>query len=197
MGIIVEPNKLLYVVKSKSPCARIDVLEEWIKWLSYVNEEDVKYLGESNKKLKEMTLEEIKKYKNVQEQQIMKELFKKYAMKKCSMEEHDMVYNYMDNSIVDLMNSKINSKERRKIEELLDNLKKQSIDEVEKLIQVKLSDYVKLSKVESYVLHFIIIYNYDRICNQTNEKIEKIKKENNLNLRKKLIKDYGIFKQRK
>lgn len=197
MGIIVEPNKLLYVVKSKSPCARIDVLEEWIKWLSYVNEEDVKYLGESNKKLKEMTLEEIKKYKNVQEQQIMKELFKKYAMKKCSMEEHDMVYNYMDNSIVDLMNSKINSKERRKIEELLDNLKKQSIDEVEKLIQVKLSDYVKLSKVESYVLHFIIIYNYDRICNQTNEKIEKTTKENNLNLRKKLIKDYGIFKQRK
>lgn len=193
MGIIVEPNKLLYVVKSKSPCARIDVLEEWIKWLSYVNKEDVKYLGESNKKLKEMTLEEIKKYKNVQEQQIMKELFKKYAMKKCSMEEHDMVYNYMDNSIVDLMNSKINSKERRKIEELLDNLKKQSIDEVEKLIQVKLSDYVKLSKVESYVLHFIIIYNYDRICNQTNEKIEKIKKENNLNLRKSLIKDYGIF----
>ena len=119
MSIIVDSNKLLYVVKRSSFGVRIDVLDEWIKWLSYVNDDDEKYLSENNKSLKEMSLEELKKYQDIQSQLLMCELFKKYSKKQCSKEEHDIVYNYMNNSIIDLMNTKINDQEREEIEKIV------------------------------------------------------------------------------
>lgn len=157
MSIIVDSNKLLYAVKCSSFGVRIDVLDEWIKWLSYVNDDDEKYLSENNKSLKEMSLEELKKYQDIQSQLLMCELFKKYSKKQCSKEEHDIVYNYMNNSIIDLMNTKINDQEREEIEKNLKHLKKQSIVDVEGFIELKLKNYKELSKVDAYVLHFISI----------------------------------------
>ncbi len=198
MSIIVDSNKLLYAVKCSSFGVRIDVLDEWIKWLSYVNDDDEKYLSENNKSLKEMSLEELKKYQDIQSQLLMCELFKKYSKKQCSKEEHDIVYNYMNNSIIDLMNTKINDQEREEIEKNLKHLKKQSIVDVEGFIELKLKNYKELSKVDAYVLHFISIYNYDRICNQKSEEIKQNSNKRNMSLRKSLIKDYGIFlKERK
>ena len=198
MSIIVDSNKLLYAVKCSSFGVRIDVLDEWIKWLSYVNDDDEKYLSENNKSLKEMSLEELKKYQDIQSQLLMCELFKKYSKKQCSKEEHDIVYNYMNNSIIDLMNTKINDQEREEIEKNLKHLKKQSIVDVEGFIELKLKNYKELSKVDDYVLHFISIYNYDRICNQKSEEIKQNSNKRNMSLRKSLIKDYGIFlKERK
>ena len=193
MSIIVDSNKLLYVVKRSSFGVRIDVLDEWIKWLSYVNDDDEKYLSENNKSLKEMSLEELKKYQDIQSQLLMCELFKKYSKKQCSKEEHDIVYNYMNNSIIDLMNTKINDQEREEIEKILKHLKKQSIVDVEGFIELKLKNYKELSKVDTYVLHFISIYNYDRICDQKSEEIKQNSNKRNMSLRKSLIKDYGIF----
>ena len=198
MSIIVDSNKLLYAVKCSSFGVRIDVLDEWIKWLSYVNDDDEKYLSENNKSLKEMSLEELKKYQDIQSQLLMCELFKKYSKKQCSKEEHDIVYNYMNNSIIDLMNTKLNDQEREEIEKNLKHLKKQSIVDVEGFIELKLKNYKELSKVDAYVLHFISIYNYDRICNQKSEEIKQNSNKRNMSLRKSLIKDYGIFlKERK
>ena len=198
MSIIVDSNKLLYAVKCSSFGVRIDVLDEWIKWLSYVNDDDEKYLSENNKSLKEMSLEELKKYQDIQSQLLMCELFKKYSKKQCSKEEHDIVYNYMNNSIIDLMNTKINDQEREEIEKNLKHLKKQSIVDVEGFIELKLKNYKELSKVDAYVLHFISIYNYDRICDQKSEEIKQNSNKRNMSLRKSLIKDYGIFlKERK
>ena len=193
MSIIVDSNKLLYVVKRSSFGVRIDVLDEWIKWLSYVNDDDEKYLSENNKSLKEMSLEELKKYQDIQSQLLMCELFKKYSKKQCSKEEHDIVYNYMNNSIIDLMNTKINDQEREEIEKILKHLKKQSIVDVEGFIELKIKNYKELSKVDAYVLHFISIYNYDRICDQKSEEIKQNSNKRNMSLRKSLIKDYGIF----
>ena len=193
MSIIVDSNKLLYVVKRSSFGVRIDVLDEWIKWLSYVNDDDEKYLSENNKSLKEMSLEELKKYQDIQSQLLMCELFKKYSKKQCSKEEHDIVYNYMNNSIIDLMNTKINDQEREEIEKILKHLKKQSIVDVEGFIELKLKNYKELSKVDAYVLHFISIYNYDRICDQKSEEIKQNSNKRNMSLRKSLIKDYGIL----
>lgn len=193
MSIIVDSNKLLYVVKRSSFGVRIDVLDEWIKWLSYVNDDDEKYLSENNKSLKEMSLEELKKYQDIQSQLLMCELFKKYSKKQCSKEEHDIVYNYMNNSIIDLMNTKINDQEREEIEKILKHLKKQSIVDLEGFIELKLKNYKELSKVDAYVLHFISIYNYDRICDQKSEEIKQNSNKRNMSLRKSLIKDYGIF----
>lgn len=193
MSIIVDSNKLLYVVKRSSFGVRIDVLDEWIKWLSYVNDDDEKYLSENNKSLKEMSLEELKKYQDIQSQLLMCELFKKYSKKQCSKKEHDIVYNYMNNSIIDLMNTKINDQEREEIEKILKHLKKQSIVDVEGFIELKLKNYKELSKVDAYVLHFISIYNYDRICDQKSEEIKQNSNKRNMSLRKSLIKDYGIL----
>ena len=59
MSIIVDSNKLQYVVKRSSFGVRIDVLDEWIKWLSSVNDDDEKYLSEYINSLKEMSLEDL------------------------------------------------------------------------------------------------------------------------------------------
>ena len=56
-----------------------------------------------------------------------------------------------------------------------------------------LKNYKELSKVDAYVLHFISIYNYDRICDQKSEEIKQNSNKRNMSLRKSLIKDYGIF----
>ena len=159
MSIIVDSNKLQYVVKRSSFGVRIDVLDEWIKWLSYVNDDDEKYLSENNKSLKEMSLEELKKYQDIQSQLLMCELFKKYSKKQCNKEEHDIVYNYMNNSIIDLMNTKINDQEREEIEKILKHLKKQSIVDVEGFIELKLK--IILDNMKNKVQNISIIITKD------------------------------------
>ena len=84
MSIIVDSNKLLYVVKRSSFGVRIDVLDEWIKWLSYVNDDDEKYLSENNKSLKEMSLEELgeEEGKTLQYDKFYKKYYQQHKIEK-------------------------------------------------------------------------------------------------------------------
>ena len=181
-------KKLLYVVKGINGCC-ISPLEEWIKWLLYQNERSI-----SHKNIENMSLEEIKEYKEQFEQVKMAELFFKYQNKECTELEHDLVYHYMINhSIEELMESKMNEKELNQAKILLAELKNLSSSEIKNYIQEKNSDYNNLSKIDAYVLHYISIFNYNKASTETTKKIIQQNKEKEVKLRKSLHKDYGYF----
>lgn len=126
-------KKLLYVVKGINGCC-ILTLEEWIKWLLYPNERST-----SHKNIENMSLEELKEYKEQFEQVKMAELFFKYQNKECTELEHDLVYHYMINhSIEELMESKMNEKELNQAKILLAELKNLSSSEIKNYIQEKI-----------------------------------------------------------
>lgn len=181
-------KKLLYVVKGINGCC-IFPLEEWIKWLLYPNERST-----SHKNIENMSLEELKEYKEQFEQVKMAELFFKYQNKECTELEHDLVYHYMINhSIEELMESKMNEKELNQAKILLAELKNLSSSEIKNYIQEKNSDYNNLSKIDAYVLHYISIFNYNKASTETTKKIIQQNKEKEVKLRKSLHKDYGYF----
>lgn len=181
-------KKLLYVVKGINGCC-ISPLEEWIKWLLYPNERSA-----SHKNIENMSLEELKEYKEQFEQVKMAELFFKYQNKECTELEHDLVYHYMINhSIEELMESKMNEKELNQAKILLAELKNLSSLEIKNYIQEKNSDYNNLSKIDAYVLHYISIFNYNKASTETTKKIIQQNKEKEVKLRKSLHKDYGYF----
>ena len=181
-------KKLLYVVKGINGCCILP-LEEWIKWLLYPNERST-----SHKNIENMSLEELKEYKEQFEQVKMAELFFKYQNKECTELEHDLVYHYMINhSIEELMESKMNEKELNQAKILLAELKNLSSSEIKNYIQKKNSDYNNLSKIDAYVLHYISIFNYNKASTETTKKIIQQNKEKEVKLRKSLHKDYGYF----
>lgn len=181
-------KKLLYVVKGINGCCILP-LEEWIKWLLYPNERST-----SHKNIENMSLEELKEYKEQFEQVKMAELFFKYQNKECTELEHDLVYHYMINhSIEELMESKMNEKELNQAKILLAELKNLSSSEIKNYIQGKNSDYNNLSKIDAYVLHYISIFNYNKASTETTKKIIQQNKEKEVKLRKSLHKDYGYF----
>lgn len=181
-------KKLLYVVKGINGCC-ISPLEEWIKWLLYPNERSI-----SHKNIENMSLEEIKEYKEQFEQVKMAELFFKYQNKECIELEHDLVYHYMINhSIEQLMESKMNEKELNQAKIFLDELKNLPLPEIKNYIHKKNSDYNNLSKIDAYVLHYISIFNYNKASTEATKKIIQQNKEKEVKLRKSLHKDYGYF----
>ena len=181
-------KKLLYVVKGINGCCILP-LEEWIKWLLYSNGRII-----SHKNIENMSLEEIKEYKEKLEQVKMAELFFKYQNKECTELEHDLVYHYMINhSIEELMESKMNEKELNQAKILLAELKNLSSSEIKNYIQERNSDYNNLSKIDAYVLHYISIFNYNKASTKTTKKIIQQNKEKEVKLRKNLHKDYGYF----
>ena len=181
-------KKLLYVVKGIKGCCILR-LEEWIKWLLYPNERST-----SHKNIENMSLEELKEYKEQFEQVKMAELFFKYQNKECTELEHDLVYHYMINhSIEELMESKMNEKELNQAKILLAELKNLSSSEIKNYIQEKNSDYNNLSKIDAYVLHYISIFNYNKASTETTKKIIQQNKEKEVILRKSLHRDYGYF----
>ena len=181
-------KKLLYVIKGINGCCILP-LEEWIKWLLYPNERST-----SHKNIENMSLEELKEYKEQFEQVKMAELFFKYQNKECTELEHDLVYHYMINhSIEELMESKMNEKELNQAKILLAELKNLSSSEIKNYIQERNSDYNNLSKIDAYVLHHISIFNYNKASTETTKKIIQQNKEKEVKLRKSLHKDYGYF----
>lgn len=170
----------------------INPLDEWFKWLLY-HEEKTSF----SKRIEEMTLKEINKYKEELEKVKMAELVFKYRKKECTKDEHDLVYNYlMNHSIEQLMESKMSKEELKQAKKLLAELKKLSPADLKNYIEGKNSNYDHLSKIDAYVLHYISIYNYQRTSEEATKKIIDLNKRKELNLRKSLHKDYGYFSKK-
>ena len=130
---------------------------EWVKWLDYVPTFEQEKINKLIKK-KNKTSEEYRKVGNYYYYKKMAELFKEYGTKNMDMEEYEEVLMFMkQNSIEEYMNKKLSKEEIELAKSQIENYKKIP-DEVlfKKVFEDKKEDnYMKLSMIDAYILHYI------------------------------------------
>lgn len=111
----------------------------------------------------------------------MLELFKIYGTNKISKDEYMEVYDFMVNQSIDeLMLSKLSSKELRYAKEKIKYLSKISKEELSKKVhfEQKKDNYKNLSMIDSYILHIISKVDYARSMEKFDREIKAYKEEN-------------------
>lgn len=153
----------------------VNPLIEWIKWLSYnpVHEQEkINYIY--SKRVEDLSIDELKEIIKYKERNRMAQLFVKYNNGECSEEEFMEVYDYMDNSITDLMMDKLSSEELSYAKDEI--LRLGSILQNEVMAKIKEEQkeevYMNLSMVDSYILHIISNINYRKSLSNLNMKIQ-------------------------
>lgn len=130
---------------------------EWVKWLDYVPTFEQEKINKLIKK-KNKTSEEYRKVGNYYYYKKMAELFKEYGTKNMDMEEYEEVLMFMkQNSLEEFMNKKLSKEEIELAKSQIENYKKIP-DEVlfKKVFEDKKEDnYMKLSMIDAYILHYI------------------------------------------
>ena len=130
---------------------------EWVKWLDYVPTFEQEKINKLIKK-KNKTSEEYRKVGNYYYYKKMAELFKEYGTKNMDMEDYEEVLMFMkQNSIEEYMNKKLSKEEIELAEGQIDNYKKIPDEELfKKVFEDKKEDnYMKLSMIDAYILHYI------------------------------------------
>ncbi len=128
-----------------------------------------------------MTLKELDELKVYQSQIRMLELFKIYGTDKISKDEYMEVYDYMVNQSIDeLMLSKLSTKELKYAKEKIQYFSQISSEELRKKIhfEQKENNYKNLSMVDSYILHIISRINYARNMKKLDSEIKVHLEEN-------------------
>lgn len=124
-------------------------IKEWIKWLSYNSTENEKYILV---------------------------LINKYVNQNCTKEEFYKVYDYMSNSIENIMLKKLNSDELKEANDKVKRLEQLSDKELRGLIDTEIQDdiYYNLSMIDAYILHKLIKIDNIRNVREMNRRLELI-----------------------
>lgn len=167
----------------------VNPLIEWIKWLSYnpVHEQEkINYIY--SKRVEDLSIDELKEIIKYKERNRMAQLFVKYNNGECSEEEFMEVYDYMDNSITDLMMDKLSSEELSYAKDEILRLSSISQNEVMAKIKEEQKEevYMNLSMVDSYILHIISNINYRKSLSNLNMKIQAQLERNDVMRQKSL-----------
>lgn len=148
---------------------------EWIKWLSYEPEFEKNRIEHLNSKgINNLSYEEINELNYYMKRKRMAQLFKKYDNMECSKEEYMEVYSYMSNeSIINLMSSKLTRDEIQYAKEEITRLIELSNEELNKKIKIESQKnyYLNLSMVDAYILHIIDRIIYVRNMNEFNNRL--------------------------
>ena len=146
---------------------------EWKKWLSYVPEFERKRIEYfDSKKISELSYDELEEASRYRKNQIFAELFQVYGTSECSKENYMMVYNYMSNeSILELMLSKLTSEELYHAREEIEKLSSLSKEELNAKVkrEQRAGVYNRLSMVDSYILHLLSNVNCARNISSVNK----------------------------
>ena len=167
----------------------VNPLIEWIRWLSYnpVHEQEkINYIY--SKRVEDLSIDELKEIIKYKERNRMAQLFVKYNNGECSEEEFMEVYDYMDNSITDLMMDKLSSEELSYAKDEILRLSSISQNEVMAKIKEEQKEevYMNLSMVDSYILHIISNINYRKSLSNLNMKIQAQLERNDVMRQKSL-----------
>ena len=163
---------------------------EWVKWLSYVPKFEQLRIQELNSKnIEELSLDELSEIKKYKYQNRMLELFKKYGTNVISKKDYMEVYDFMVNqSIYDLMLSKLTLEEIKIAKEKIEFFKGISIDELREKVSIEknIDIYKDLSMVDSYILHVISEFDYLKGIKKLNKEVYSQIKENDVMRQKSL-----------
>lgn len=131
---------------------------EWRKWLSYLSrseKESIAFLESEIKYLSNQELAELEKYR--QQARIAK-LLKAYGTSECSEDEYKEVHDFMKNeSLEQLILSKLTLDELNSAKEAINQLSKQSSEQLGRMLEEyqKPEVYARLPIIDSYVVHML------------------------------------------
>ena len=136
----------------------INPLIEWIRWLSYVPsfmKERIDYIYSKN--IRDLSVAELKELTSYQEERRMQELFLKYKNGKYNPDEYMEVYDYMGNSVKNIMLRKLTKEELDHADEEIKRLNTLSKPEILTKLKNESSEetYNNLSMVDTYILHVV------------------------------------------
>ena len=194
INLICKEHELSYMTITDS-YANKNTLDIYIKFISYFTDEDIIFLDNLiDKDISLLTQVELDKYYKLKTQLNMSELFKKYRDRKCTDEEHDIVLDFMkNNSLKSFVRKSVNMDDKIKAYNFIEDLFNESIESLKEYIDLKERRYDELSVYDSYVLFEAKEYLYRIEQRQLNEKIESELLEREKNLRKSLIRNYGLI----
>ncbi len=138
----------------------IDSLNEWIKWLSYKPAfEQEKITSISLKTVTDLTIDDLEILLQYKKEEKMVLLFKKYKSNECTADEFMKVYNYMSNSITNLMLRKLTSSELEVANMELSKFNDFDTEKLDEKVKTAKNeeDYNALSMIDSYVVHMLAI----------------------------------------
>ncbi len=138
----------------------IDSLKEWIKWLSYrPSFEQEKITSISLKTVTDLTVDDLETLLQYKKEEKMTLLFKKYKSNECTADEFMEVYNYMSNSITNLMLRKLTRSELEAANMELSKFNDFDTEKLDEKVKTakKGEDYNALSMIDYYVVHMLAI----------------------------------------
>ena len=172
----------IYVCKSSFPGE--NHAENWNRFLSIDKPGEKEYIDElANKKAGDLTTPEIKALVDYKKRHQLADLFLKYDREECTVEEHRLVYNFMEeNNIKDIIYDLLSDEEKKNAKESLERLRELPTDKKYEIIHYLTPMYDKLSLLDCYLVReFYEMATYEANM-ELNERIriEQIQRERSL-----------------
>lgn len=182
-------KKFLYEVSCDSEANLSQALDIWIKFTGYLSKEDLLFISEINdKKICDISLEELDRYREIKRRLLVNELFKKYKDKNCNKEEYNIVSSFMKIPLSKYIESRLTEDELISAKSFLKTLK--TVDDLKEYIEERYSNYNALSIFGAYILfHAKEKIEYVEAA-KLNDEILKEQKKAAKELRRRLLMDY-------
>lgn len=190
-----QDTYLLYTTKTESYANADNTLDEWIRFLSYIKPENLEYLEKfNNKQIKNLTTCEIKKYLKIREQTELATLFIKYKNQDCKKDEYDKVVECMNKSLKSFMKESLSEAELKIADNIISELRNMTVSELDLFITKQIVDYDNLTILDAYILYIAREIRYDKKNDEVNNKIENDQLVRGNNLRRNLVRDFGLMR---
>lgn len=168
---------------------RMDGMEPYLeckKWLNYIPDFQKKRMDYlNNKKVSELSLDEIEEIRNYKYEEMMSNLFKIYKTKKISKENYIKVFDYMESDEIEkVMLRKLTKEELIFCKDKINTLIKKDNNELRKIIKEQQKDYKNLSMIDSYILNVISQIDFKRDMIKLDETIKLKTKQNEIMLKR-------------
>lgn len=188
--LLFNDDKLSYTVVILPYIKGIDGIDIWIKFVSYLKEDEVLFLESiKNKDIDSLSQNDFDNYYRIKSQINMSKLLKKYKNRECNKEEHDYVFNYMkNNDLESFINNRMTDEENNKSYNFIKSLSKESLDNY---IDTNKNIFNELSIYDAYNLLNAEKELYNINNNEINNHILEEQRRSDRVLHKALIKEYG------
>ncbi len=185
-------EELSYTVVGDS-YANNNTLDIWIKFSGYLKNDELMFMESlKNKDINKISQMELDKYYKIKTQLNMCELFKKYKLRECTKEEHDLVFNYMNNnSLTKFVNDRMTEYEIKDANNYALSFRK---NEAKIFVETYENKYDHLNVYDAYVLFIIKDNLYKVEQKELNDKIRYEQHQREIHLIKSLIRDYGTIR---
>ena len=187
-------NPKIYSIPTDSFDVINDPLKMWIKFTSYLTEEEKELINNiNNMKVEDLTDDHLSKYSKIRNQLQIYAILPKYEDERCTDEEYDIVKNFFkNNSLKNFILSRFTEEERLNAYSEIDKLNSKEL--LKKFINSKRKSFNTLSEYEILVLCLANEY-YEEIKNQEfSEYLISEKFKSDSNLVKSLVRDYGLHR---